>query len=68
MRRTVKISIIGAGAMAFEHLRVFSTFNNTEILGIHSRTRSKAVKLAKFLKYHLLQKILMNYIKKQSQI
>ncbi len=64
MRRTVKISIIGAGAMAFEHLRVFSTFNNTEILGIHSRTRSKAVKLAKFFKIPFIAKNINELYKK----
>ena len=56
--KKIKISFIGAGNIIEQHLRVFKSFNNVELTGIHSRTKAKAKKLA--LKYgikHILQHI-----------
>ena len=47
--KKIKISFIGAGNIIEQHLRVFKSFNNVELTGIHSRTKAKAKKLA--LKY-----------------
>jgi predicted dehydrogenase len=41
-----KISIIGAGYMAKEHIKAFSNLPNVSIVGIFSRTKSKAIALA----------------------
>ena len=41
MSNKVRIAFIGAGYMAEEHLKVFSTFDNIEITGIFSRTFDK---------------------------
>jgi predicted dehydrogenase len=45
-----KMVVIGAGNMALEHLKAFSSLENVEIIGIMSRTRSKAVALAEQFK------------------
>src|SRR5262245_51086952 len=42
----VRIAIVGAGLMASEHARAFSTVAGTELVAIHSRTRQKAEQLA----------------------
>lgn len=42
----VKVAIIGAGAMAREHVRAFQDVPGVLIAGIHSRTRSRAEGLA----------------------
>ncbi len=42
-----KVAIIGAGNMAREHIRAFSDVPGVTIVGIHSRTRSRAESLAK---------------------
>jgi predicted dehydrogenase len=41
-----KVAIIGAGAMAHEHLRAFQDVPGVEIAGLYSRTRSRAASLA----------------------
>ena len=41
-----KVAIIGAGYMAEEHIKVFSSIDNVNLCGIHSRTKIKAEKLA----------------------
>jgi predicted dehydrogenase len=41
-----KISIIGAGYMAREHIKAFSNLPNVSIVGVYSRTKSKAIVLA----------------------
>jgi predicted dehydrogenase len=41
-----KIAIIGAGYMAREHLKVYNDIPNTEIIGIYSRTKKKAIDLS----------------------
>ena len=41
----VKVSIIGAGNMAFEHMRSFADIENVKICGIYSRTKARAEKL-----------------------
>ncbi len=43
----LKIAFIGAGYMASEHLKAFSTFDNIEITGIFSRTKERASSLSK---------------------
>jgi hypothetical protein len=42
-----KVAIIGAGNMAREHIRAFRDTEGVEIVGIHSRSRSKAESIAK---------------------
>lgn len=42
-----KIAIVGAGAMAREHIRAFKDVPDVTVVGIHSRTRAKAEALAK---------------------
>ncbi len=42
-----KVAIIGAGYMAREHIRAFQDILGVEVVGIYSRTRSRAEALAK---------------------
>lgn len=42
----MKIAFIGAGYMTSEHIKVFKAISNVELVGIYSRTKSKAQKLA----------------------
>ncbi len=42
----VRISFVGAGAMAREHVRAFATLENIVLCGIYSRTSDKAKQLA----------------------
>lgn len=42
----IKVAILGAGAIAEEHIRVFSAITNIRVAGICSRTLEKAKKLA----------------------
>ncbi|MCZ6664285.1 MAG: Gfo/Idh/MocA family oxidoreductase [Gammaproteobacteria bacterium] len=46
MTAPVKLAVVGAGAMAREHLRAFSDIPGVALVGIHSRTPDKAVALA----------------------
>jgi predicted dehydrogenase len=41
-----KVAFIGAGYMTQEHLKVFKDIENVELVGIFSRTKEKATKLA----------------------
>jgi len=41
-----KVAIVGAGYMAREHVRAFKDMPNVKLVGIHSRTRSRAEILA----------------------
>jgi predicted dehydrogenase len=43
---TLKLAFIGAGFMAREHIKAFESLENVDIVGIHSRTSSKAEALA----------------------
>lgn len=43
---SVRVAVIGAGAMAREHIRAFGALEGVEVAGIHSRTRSRAELLA----------------------
>jgi predicted dehydrogenase len=45
----IKVAIVGAGAMAREHIRAFASLADVGVVGIHSRTRAKAEALAKEL-------------------
>ena len=45
----MKVAIVGAGSMAREHARAFAAIPGVELVGITSRTRSKAEALAKEL-------------------
>lgn len=45
--RICKVAIIGAGNMALEHARAFSSMEQVQIIGIFSRTKSKAEILAR---------------------
>lgn len=40
------VAIIGAGSMALEHIRAFSALEGVRVVGIHSRTKSKADELS----------------------
>lgn len=41
-----KVAVVGAGYMAREHIRAFKDISGVQIVGIYSRTRSKAEKMA----------------------
>src|SRR5690554_6238588 len=43
----VKVAFVGAGYMASEHAKAFSGLPGVELVGIHSRTPSRAEQLAK---------------------
>jgi predicted dehydrogenase len=43
---TLKVAFVGAGYMATEHMRAFASLPDVEIVGIYSRTRERAEKLA----------------------
>ena len=45
-RRQVRVAVIGAGNMAREHARAFAAVEQVSLVGIMSRTRSRAEKLA----------------------
>ena len=45
-----KIAIIGAGNIALKHLEVLEKLNNISLVGITSRTKEKALNLAKKFK------------------
>ena len=48
----LKIAIVGAGNIAFKHLEVLEKTRNVSLVGITSRTRKKALYLArKFIFY-----------------
>ena len=47
----IKVVILGAGYMAEEHAKVFSSLENVKISGIYSRSKDKAIHLAK--KYNI---------------
>jgi predicted dehydrogenase len=42
----MKITIIGAGSMAEEHIRAFVAMDSVDVVGIYSRTHSKSVTLS----------------------
>jgi len=44
--KLVKVAIVGAGYMAQEHAKAFSSLPDVQVVGVHSRTREKAVELA----------------------
>jgi predicted dehydrogenase len=46
VQNKIKVSFIGAGNMASEHIKCFLDIENVKLGGIHSRTRSKAEVLA----------------------
>jgi predicted dehydrogenase len=41
-----RVAFVGAGSMAREHARAFGDVPGVELVGIHSRTRARAVRLA----------------------
>lgn len=43
----IKVGFVGAGYMAEEHIKVFGDSPEVQMIGIHSRTRSRAEALAK---------------------
>jgi predicted dehydrogenase len=43
----VRVAMVGAGAMAREHIRAFAAVPDVQVTAIHSRTRSKAETLAR---------------------
>lgn len=43
--KLIKVAIIGAGKIAEEHIKAFKALKTTKIVGIFSRTESKAIKL-----------------------
>lgn len=47
VKDSIAVAIIGAGSMAREHIRVFSSIPTVNIVGIFSRTRSRADDLAR---------------------
>lgn len=42
----VKVAVVGAGAMAREHIRAFQDVPEVSVVGLHSRTRARAEALA----------------------
>lgn len=42
-----RVAIVGAGAMANEHIRAFAALPDVTVAGIHSRTRARAEELAR---------------------
>jgi predicted dehydrogenase len=44
--KTTSVAIIGAGGMAEEHIKTFSSFDGVKVQGIYSRTRARAEKLS----------------------
>ncbi len=42
----IKVAVIGAGYMAQEHIKVFSSIDGVTVVGIHSRTKDKAQSVA----------------------
>jgi len=46
VQETCKVAIVGAGNMGREHVRAFTDMPGVNIVGIHSRTRSRAEALA----------------------
>ncbi|MBI96448.1 oxidoreductase [bacterium] len=46
LNRDIKVAFIGAGYMCNEHIKVFSCINDVNLVGIYSRTRAKAQKIA----------------------
>src|SRR5437763_6991703 len=46
MRRALRVAVLGAGAMAREHIKAFLDLPGTSIGGIWNRTRAKAELLA----------------------
>ena len=46
MSNPVRVAVVGAGAMASEHIRAFAALPDVTIAGIHSRTRARAQALA----------------------
>jgi predicted dehydrogenase len=53
----IKVAIIGAGYMATEHAKAFSSFDEFEIKGICSKTTEKATKLATDYNAHVFNTI-----------
>lgn len=47
MEERCKVAVIGAGYMAREHIRAFQELSSVDIVGIYSRTRSRAEELAR---------------------
>jgi predicted dehydrogenase len=46
VNNNIRIVIVGAGNIAEEHIKAFSAQNSCDIVGIFSRTKSKAVRIA----------------------
>jgi len=46
MEKSIKVAVVGAGFMADEHIKAFVDIPEITVLGIHSRTRSRAETLA----------------------
>jgi predicted dehydrogenase len=44
--KQIKVAVIGAGFMASEHIKAFAAIEEVALVGIHSRTRSRAEALA----------------------
>jgi predicted dehydrogenase len=64
-----KVAFIGAGNMAFEHIKAFSDIDNVTISGIYSRTRGKAERLAEeFSIPHICNSIKELYEETQSDL
>jgi predicted dehydrogenase len=46
LKESFRVAVIGAGYMAREHIRAFLDIRQVQVVGIHSRTRDRAVDLA----------------------
>jgi predicted dehydrogenase len=51
---TTRVAVVGAGAMAREHVRAFASVADVAVVGIHSRTRARAAALAGELRIPLV--------------
>jgi len=57
---TIKVAVIGAGAMALEHVRAFNALPDAMVMGITSRTMKNAQKLANEFKIPLCTDTISN--------
>lgn len=64
----IKIAIVGAGYMAREHARAFTSFEEFQIVGICSRTKEKAMALASEYKTQVFSNIAQMHTQTQADL
>lgn len=63
-----KIAIIGAGYMAMEHAKAFASLESVEIVGVYSRTKSRAEELASMYNSETFESIDSMYQKTKADV